>query len=239
MICTVWNSTRSCAATQTSSAGCGSPRISSEIDLVSTTITDRRRAVRRQTRPAAARDRLRRAAQSAGRSPRPGSAPGMPRRAHAQSLFDPCIDIADRQRSHCDLFCWVQTLYAMTALNEATELPLNLSGGEPVVDYIPPGAQLGAGVHRGASAIGKPAARLHARPRRHPGPRPLDPHSGRDHSVGRSHGSALSKRSDHDLAVGERGGFPEVGRAQDCASDEALAPKADDLNRFGIDSLIP
>ena len=42
----------------------------------------------------------------------------------------------------------------MTALNEATELPLNLSGGEPVVDYIPPGAQLGAGVHRGASAIG-------------------------------------------------------------------------------------
>jgi len=27
----------------------------------------------------------------------------MPRRAHAQSLFDSRIDIADRQRRHCDL----------------------------------------------------------------------------------------------------------------------------------------
>ena len=70
-------------------------------------------------------------------------------------------------------------------------------------------------------------------------PPPFDPHSGRDHSVGRSHGSALSKRGAHDLVVGERGGFLEVGRAQDRASDEALAPKADNPNRFGIDSLIP
>ena len=36
----------------------------------------------------------------------------------------------------------------------------------------PPGAHLVARVHRGAPAIGEPAARLHARPRRHPGARP-------------------------------------------------------------------
>ena len=56
-------------------AGYGSPRISSEMTLVLRTITDRTRAVRRQTQPAASRDRLRRVAQSAGGSPRPGSAP--------------------------------------------------------------------------------------------------------------------------------------------------------------------
>jgi len=39
----------------------------------------------------------------------------------------------------------------------------------------PPGAQLVARVHGGAPAIGEPAARLHARTRRHPGARPADP----------------------------------------------------------------
>src|SRR5712671_234460 len=42
-----------CAATQASTAGCGSSRINSEMTLVSTTLTDRRRAARRQTQPAA------------------------------------------------------------------------------------------------------------------------------------------------------------------------------------------
>src|SRR6516162_8964352 len=126
----------------------------------------------------------------------------------------------------------------MTALNEATELPLNLSGGEPVVDYIPPGAQLGAGVHRGVPAISKP---LHDYTQDLAGIqapvlliRTVAAIIPSGAVMGRPCRSAA-----HDLAVGERGGFPEVGRAQDCASDEALAPKADDLNRFGIDSLIP
>jgi hypothetical protein len=93
---------------------------------VSTTITDQARAVHRQTQPGAARDRPPRAAQSADGSPRPGSAPAgrdrppplrsgstarfgfhrsaMPRRAHAQPLFNSRIDIADRQRRHSNLF---------------------------------------------------------------------------------------------------------------------------------------
>ena len=39
----------------------------------------------------------------------------------------------------------------------------------------PPRAHLVARVHRGAPAIGQPAARLHPRPRRHPGAGPADP----------------------------------------------------------------
>ncbi|TMJ61047.1 MAG: alpha/beta fold hydrolase [Alphaproteobacteria bacterium] len=39
----------------------------------------------------------------------------------------------------------------------------------------PPRAHLVTRVYRSASAIGQPAARLHARPPRHPGPGPLDP----------------------------------------------------------------
>jgi hypothetical protein len=58
------------AAIQASTAGCGSPRINSEMTFVSTTITDRTRAERRQTQPAPARDRSHRAAQSAGGLPR-------------------------------------------------------------------------------------------------------------------------------------------------------------------------
>jgi hypothetical protein len=56
-------------ATQDSVAGCGSPRISSEITLVSTTILDRRRAVLPGPRRPAARDRHRKVGQSAGEWP--------------------------------------------------------------------------------------------------------------------------------------------------------------------------
>jgi hypothetical protein len=103
--------------------------------LVSTTITDRTRAAPRQTQPAAARDRRRRAAQSADGSPRPGSAPAgryRPRRLRsgltvlrlpsighaarrAQSLFNSRIDIADRQRRHSGSRTSTLSLYAMQA----------------------------------------------------------------------------------------------------------------------------
>src|SRR5207244_679320 len=45
----------------------------------------------------------------------------------------------------------------------------------------------------------------------------VEAHNGRDHSVGRCHGAALSQRCTHNVAVGERGGFGEredpVGKA--------------------------
>jgi hypothetical protein len=37
----------------------------------------------------------------------------------------------------------------------------------------------------------------------------MDARNGRNHSVGRGHGSALSERCTHDVAIGERGGFGE------------------------------
>src|SRR6266851_5700906 len=96
----VWSAALGCAATQAKTAAAGCDRINSDRTLVSRMITSRTVAAHQPAPPGAAQDRRpRRVAQSAGGSPRPGSAPagrGRPQRLRSglTALRLPLIDHA-------------------------------------------------------------------------------------------------------------------------------------------------